>query len=158
MDQRPADQLTLERVVAVMRTIEIGMLTTTGADGRLHSRPMAAGGNIDDDGRIWLFTVGASGKVAEFERQPAVNVAFADPVRQIYVSIAGTSRLVSDRTVLAQRWRPALARWFPKGLDEADMALIEVTPQDAEYWDAPSRMTTLLFGTRATTAHGAVHL
>jgi general stress protein 26 len=140
-----------------MRAIDIGMLTTSGTLGRLHSRPMAAHGNIDDDGTLWLFTANPSTKVAEFAQHPAVNVAFADPVRAIFVSVAGTARLIDDRAILARRWRPELERWFPAGLDEPELALIQVIPEEAEYWEAPSRVTTLVFG-HSGAEHGAIRV
>src|SRR3546814_4736602 len=36
--------------------------------------------------------------------------------------------------------------WFPKGLDDPDLALLRVAVEKAEYWDSPSAAMTYLYG------------
>ena len=35
--------------------------------------------------------------------------------------------------------------WFPKGTEDPELALIRVTIEDAEYWDAPNGKMVVLF-------------
>lgn len=39
---------------------------------------------------------------------------------------------------MKELWKPFLKAWFPKGLDDPDLALLKVTVTEAEYWDTSS--------------------
>ena len=58
--------------------------------------------------------------------------------KQSYVSLTGTAEIVRDRQKLEELWQPQLKAWFPKELDEPDIALLKVNVEKAEYWDSPS--------------------
>lgn len=118
----------------LIQDIPITMLTTEQPDGTLRSRPMVAH-QQKFDGDLWLFTRVDSSKVGEMQRHHQVNLSFADPARQIYVSVSGWAELVRDDAKLHQLWSGALSNWFPRGPDDPDMALIRVRVEHAECWD-----------------------
>jgi general stress protein 26 len=128
----------LQKLRDLVKAIDIAMLTTIDEDGSLHSRPMSCNGEIEPNGDLWFFTYASSPKVLEVEQQQQVNVSFADPHQQRYVSMSGSAQLVRERQKIAELWQPQLKAWFPKELDEPDLALLKVTVEKAEYWDAPS--------------------
>lgn len=128
----------LEKLREMVSDIDFCMLTTLDEEGDLHSRPMSANGQIDANGDLWFFTEVSSHKVAEIERSPKVNVSFADPENQKYVSISGVASLVRDRRKIEELWKPELKMWFPEGKDDPEIALLRVSPKKAEYWDSPS--------------------
>jgi general stress protein 26 len=76
--------------------------------------------------------------VLEVDQHQQVNVSFSDPRKQSYVSLSGQAQLVRDHNKIKQLWKPQLQAWFPKGLDEPDIALLKVNVEKGEYWDAPS--------------------
>ena len=39
---------------------------------------------------------------------------------------------------MRELWTPWIEPWFPDGLSDPDLALLEITVHEAEYWDAPS--------------------
>jgi len=39
---------------------------------------------------------------------------------------------------LRSLWKPELQTWFPKGLDEPDIALLQVNINQVNYWDSAS--------------------
>jgi general stress protein 26 len=55
----------------------------------------------------------------------------------VYVSISGNARVVRDRAKAAELWTPFLKAWFPKGLEDPQLALLRVEATEAEYWEAP---------------------
>ena len=114
------------------------MLTTIDERGDLHSRPMSSNGDIDANGDIWFFTNASSHKVSEITKLPKVNVSFADPGNQRYISVSGTAQLVRNRAKIDELWRPEFKMWFPEGKDDPEVALLRVTLEKAEYWDSPS--------------------
>ena len=128
----------IKKLRELVKDIDTGMLTTIDEDGTLHSRPMSTNGEIEADGSLWFFTYASSHKVTEVEQHQQVNVSFSAPNKQRYVSMSGTAQLVQDRSKIEELWKPQLQAWFPKGLDEPDIALLKVNVQKAEYWDAPS--------------------
>ena len=134
--QRRQDNL--HKIREMVKDIDFCMLTTVDQNGDLHSRPMSVNGDIDPDGDLWFFTSASSQKVSEIEKLPKVNVSFADPENQHYVSITGTAQLVRDRNKIEELWKPEFKMWFPEGKDDPDVALLRISLEKAEYWDSPS--------------------
>jgi general stress protein 26 len=128
----------LEKLRELVKDIDFCMLTTVDEQGDMHSRPMSANGDIDPNGDLWFFTGASSQKVIEVRKSPKVNVSFADPANQHYVSITGTAQLVRDRKKIEELWKPEFKMWFPEGQDDPDVALLRISLEKAEYWDSPS--------------------
>lgn len=128
----------LQKLRELVKDIDFCMLTTVDENGDLHSRPMSVNGDIDPDGSLWFFTGASSHKVSEIVKLPKVNVSFADPDNQHYVSITGRAQLVRDRAKIEELWKPEFKMWFPEGKDDPEIALLKVDLEKAEYWDSPS--------------------
>lgn len=128
----------LEKLRELINDIDFCMLTTIDQRGDLHSRPMSSNGDIDENGELWFFTGAFSHKVTEIKDSPRVNVSFADPLNQNYVSITGRARLIRDREKIDELWRPEFRTWFPEGKDDPNLALLRIKVQKAEYWDSPA--------------------
>jgi general stress protein 26 len=43
-------------------------------------------------------------------------------------------------------WAESLRTWFPKGVDDPEAALLKVSVEAAEYWDAPSSTMVHAYG------------
>ncbi len=130
----------------MIRHIKFAMLTTTDEDGSLRSRPMANKQADEFDGTLWFFTHASSHKVEEVETSQEVNVSYADPDKQSYVSISGKAELVRDRAKAEELWTPMTKLWFANGIDDPDLALLKVTVSKAEFWDGPSSKMVQAFG------------
>lgn len=119
----------------LIRGIQVAFLTTVADDGTLHARPMATQ-HTDFDGTLWFFTREHSTKVDEVNARQQVGLTYADPHEQTYVAISGTAEVVDDDARKKELWHPLLKAWFPKGLSDPELALLKVTVERAEYWDA----------------------
>lgn len=126
----------LRKLLELIKDIDFCMLTTIDEHGDLHSRPMSANGEADANGDLWFFTSASSHKVAEVGRAPKVNVSFAAPGSQRYVSLTGTAQLVRDKMKMKELWKPQFKAWFPEGLEDPDVALLKIDAKRAEYWDS----------------------
>ena len=127
----------LARLAALVRQMKVGMLTTIEADGSLRSRPLQTV-EVDAEGRLWFFTQAHSPKSVRAEAADhQVSLSYADPRDEDFASISGTARVVRDQDRMRRLWNSALGRWFPRGLDDPDLALLEVRIDKAEYWDEP---------------------
>lgn len=142
------DQLT--RLCELIEPIHVAMLTTVGDDEALTSRPMSVL-EVDSQGKFWFYTRASSQKVKHLH---PMNLAFADMGRSNYVSIAGSGLLVRDAARIRALWTPFAKPWFPMGPDSADLALIEFTPDTAEFWDAPNSKMVRLFAVAASVVAG----
>ena len=127
----------IKKLAEMIKDIDFAMLTTVAGDGTLHSRPMSTQ-RVETDGDLWFFTRESAPKVGEIEQEHQVNVSYSKPEDQRYVSVSGRAVVVRDRAKIEELWNPALKAWFPKGLDDPDIALLRVSAERAEYWDSPS--------------------
>ena len=134
-----------KKIRELIKDIKFAMLTTIDDDGSLRSRPMATL-QCEFDGDIWFFTKADAPKVHEVEHDQHVNVSYAEPDQQKYVSVSGTAMLVRDRSKIEELWNPLFKGWFPEGLDDPQIALLKVSVDKAEYWDSPSSKVVRLVG------------
>ena len=123
----------LTQLGKLIEHIPVAMLTLQDSEGRLVSRPMSPL-EMDVNGTLWFFTDVNSSKVEQLRK---VNLSFADPARASYVSLAGHGQLEIDPAHIKQLWTPFMKPWFPDGPDSANLALLKVVPETAQYWDAP---------------------
>ena len=139
------DQSDIEKLRDLIKGIRFTMMTTVDEDGSLRSRPMATQ-EAEFDGTLWFFTDANSPKVGEVERDHRVNLSYAEPDKNRYVSISGTARMVRDPAKAKELWNPAFKAWFPKGLDDPQLVLLRVQVEKAEYWEYASSKMVQLFG------------
>jgi general stress protein 26 len=129
----------------LVKDIQFAMFTTR-AEGRLRSRPMTTqNSEVDERASLWFFMSRGSEAVNDIGADPVVNVAYADPGRDAYVSVSGEAVVVEDRAKKEQLWSKLAEAWFPDGADDPDLALVEVRIEDAEYWDVKESKVTQLF-------------
>jgi len=135
----------VKKLGEMIKDIDFAMMTTVEEDGTLRSRPMSTQ-QVEFDGDLWFFTRESAPKVEEVENDRRVNLSYASPEDQRYVSVSGTAQVVRDRQKIEELWSPALKAWFPKGLEDPDIALLRVRVEQAEYWDSPSSTMMHILG------------
>jgi len=144
-DHNHRDHEGATKLFGLIKDIKIAMMTTADADGKLYSRPMWSQ-DTDEAGDLWFFTKLHSPKTAEISRDNQVNLAYADPSSQTYVSVAGKAEIVRDQAIINDKWSESLKTWFPNGKSDAEVALIRVHPEKGEYWDSPNSTMLHLYG------------
>ena len=129
-----------------IKDIKFGMFTTHHPNGHLHSRPMTTQNRaIDEDNALWFFMSRQSETIADIERDNEVNVGYADPEKQSYVSISGHAEIVIDEARKRRLWSAMNEAWFPNGPEDPDVALVKVTITHADFWDARHNKLIRLF-------------
>jgi len=134
-----ADDEQRQKVADLVRSTRLAMLTSLDPDGRLVSKPMATQ-DVDFDGQVLFIAERDSHKVANIERDPRVNVAYAGS--SAWVSLSGTARVVDDEARLAELWNTFTDAWLEGGPDNPNNVLIVVDADGAEYWDSPGGKVT----------------
>ncbi|RYY03015.1 MAG: general stress protein [Gammaproteobacteria bacterium] len=127
-----------------IKSIRFGMLTTLNDDETLSSRPMTQQ-ELDDNGILWFFISDTSQLALDINRHQKINVTFAEPADSVYLSTSGNAEVIKFKEKAAELWNPAVAAWFPEGLDDPHLSLIKFTIHTAEYWDSHSNKMLQLF-------------
>jgi general stress protein 26 len=133
----------IRTIGALISQVPVAMLTTTSPRGWLRSRPMIAQ-RPPFDGALWFLTSRIAAKAADIRDRRQVNVSYASPERDCYVSIAGIATLVEDRERAKALWNADYEPWFPKGIEDPDLVAIRVEAEEAEYWDSATKKMVLV--------------
>jgi general stress protein 26 len=152
-----------DKLVELMGDMYIGMLTTTTADGTLHSVPMARQ-QVEPSAELWFITARDTEHVRDIQARPHVGLTFSE--RDKWVSIQGSAQIVDDKAKLEELWNTFAEAWLPGGPDDPNATLIRVDAHGGEYWDSPggkiasllSFAKTKVTGETYDTDHGSAQL
>lgn len=140
--QRTEHQVDLDRrraidtLAGLLDGIPVAILVTSDGAGRIDSRPMASQATRFD-GTLWFF-ISASGRLArQLRANRNVLLNYTDPTGRRYISVSGVASVLRDSASAHDLWSPSAAARFPAGPDDADLALLSVAVQQAEYWETP---------------------
>ncbi|MDB5208307.1 MAG: pyridoxamine 5-phosphate oxidase family protein [Flavisolibacter sp.] len=134
MEKNLENNEALEKFAKLAREISICMfITNTNEDE--HTRPMATI-EVEGNGTLWFFTDVRSIKVDEVAKEKEVHLTYAHPGKESYLDVWGTATIVTDRQQIKDRWSPIVKAWFPDGVDDPNLALLKVTPNNCYYWDS----------------------
>jgi general stress protein 26 len=147
-----SDEAGFARLKQLIESIRVGLLTTIDLDGSLHTRPIETL-RCDVDGTLWFFTDHQSPKAQELSHDMRVSVGYSEPSRKTYVVVTGHAQILRDRALAAELWSFAQRAWYPKGLEDEHLAVLRVTLERAEYWEAPGK-ASYLFAALAATVTG----
>ena len=140
------DPKAFAKLKELVNDIDIAMVTSVTVEGGLRSRPMVTR-EFEDDGVLWFFASDDSSLAVDLQEEHAVNVSYAEPKDHCYISITGNATLVHNSEKARKLWASSLKPYFPRGLDDPHLTLMNVRIETAEYWDAPSsKMVQLLHG------------
>lgn len=143
-DKTPAEHQ--QKLWSLIKDMRFAMFTTRHENGHLHSRPMTTQNHsIDEDDVLWFFASRSGEPVRDVAKDPQVNVAYANTDDDCYVSVSGTAQQVQDDATKRRLWSKANQAWFPKGVDDPDLALIRVRISHAHYWDVKSSKLVQLY-------------
>lgn len=137
----------LEKLFDKIKDVRIAMLSTFDEQHALHSRPMATikpGANAD--GALYFLTDKDSAKVYEVKKDSQVNLSYANPSDNVYVSVSGTASAYRDEAQIAELYSEDMKAWFPKGKDDPNIMILKITIEKGEYWDSPSGVLSRAYG------------
>jgi general stress protein 26 len=123
----------------LMKKITFAMLVTRDGE-KIRSRPMAA--TVDPEHTaIFFLTDARRHKDEEIERDHHVNLAFADPSAQKYVSLSGIATVSNDRAKIKELFTTAAKAWWDS-VDDPNIRVLRIAPEEAEYWDSPGTLVS----------------
>jgi general stress protein 26 len=120
-------------IAELIKDIDICMLVTQ-SDGTVRGRPMSNNGKVEFDGDSWFFSFRESGKVADIEQDPRVELAYIATERGAWVSVEGRAEVVDDDAKKRELWEDDLDQWFQKGPDDDALILLKVRADRIHAW------------------------
>ena len=135
-----------ETLWRLVKDIRFAMFTTVHASGHLHSRPMTTQNkSIDETDSLWFFMSRHASPVVELEAESRVNVVYADPDKDSYVSVSGEATVIDDLEKKKELWTKLTEAWFPGGVNDPNLTLVRVKISHAHYWDVDTSQIIQLY-------------
>ena len=141
----------LGRLYEIIDDLEIAMLTTRRADGRLVSRAMA-NQKRHPGADLWFVTSDETHKIDELEDEPNVNLAYYKDRTREWVSVSGLATCSRDKDIIRKLYAPDWKAWFakpddPKAGTEDDphLVLIGVDVISAVYFEVDKPQPVVLY-------------
>jgi general stress protein 26 len=101
----------LETFYELVEELEVAMMTTRRADGHLESRAMATQ-KRSSGADLWFVAAEGTGKLAQIEADPHVNLAYYKDRTREWVSVSGLATLSRDRDKMRELYAPDWKIWF----------------------------------------------
>lgn len=140
------DQTVQDKLWELIKDIRFGMLTHRSTGGMLHSHPLTTQSKGLQAQSELHFFISKKGELYEaLQTDGQVNLSYADPGADRYVSLSGDARFSNDQALKESLWSPVAKAWFPGGVDDPDLALLVVRAHHAEYWDIEESKMVQLF-------------
>ena len=124
----------VERVWELMESIRICMLASLDGE-KIRARPMGAYPR-KDEGVVYFLTDARGHKEEEIERDENVCLIFSKPKEGKYLTVTGRGRVSNNRALIHDLWNTPAEAWW-NGPDDPSIRLLEVTPDDAQFWEGP---------------------
>lgn len=140
----------------LIKDTRFAMLSHRHADGSLHSHPLTMQNKALDEGASIYFFVSRKTEVGQRLRTDGnVNLAFANPKQDTWVSITGTASVLEDLQKKKELFDSAIDKaWFQGGPEDPDLELVEVRIDEAEYWNVKENKLLQLFKMAKAAATG----
>jgi len=146
----PASQK-IEEMYDLIKEIEIAMLTTQRADGRLVSRPMSTQ-KPDSIADLWFVTDGDTHKLEEIQNDSQVNLSYYNNKSREWVSVSGRASLSRDRNEIRRLYQPDWKIWMGDeggdrdgGPDDPRLVLILIDAESVMYMVSHKPKPVVLF-------------
>ncbi len=152
MSQTESNHATLWKLI---KDIRFGMLTHRADSGELHAHPLTTQNkDIDEQSQLYFFIPKNGELYQRLQRDSQVNVNYADPGKDSYVSLSGNAGFIEDMAKKEALWSPMAKAWFPDGVTDPNLALLSVRIGHAEYWDVKENKMLQLFKMAAAAVTG----
>lgn len=124
----------IEKLKKLAEDSDICMFVTKLTEFPLSSRPMSTQ-KVDDEGNIWFMSGKDSDKNMHIAEDKRVHIFYQNKGNSEYLSVYGNAEISTDREKIKEMWTPIAKAWFEEGVDDPDITLIKVVPENAHYWD-----------------------
>ena len=132
----PRQKEEINKFREIIENIKIGILFTH-CGNQLNGRPMTTAG-VDSNANLWFFTNEFSTNVYEITKNKEVFVNYANPCLNAYAVVNGKAYLTRDINKINELYTPSVKTWFPGGLNDPNLLLLRIEPEEVQYWSGNS--------------------
>ena len=131
----------------LIKDIRFAMVAHHHDDGQLHACPMTTANKegMAEDQHLYFLLDRHSDLARCVALQPQVNISYADPGKDSYVSVAARAHISDDQALKAQLFSAMAKAWFPGGVDDPNLAILVARAEHAEFWDVKQSKLVQLF-------------
>jgi general stress protein 26 len=129
------------------------MFCTNLANAPFEVRPMSTQ-EVDHEGNFWFLSGKSSDKNREIKQDDKVQLLYADRNNSDYMTVFGHADVFYDKAKVEELWKPHVKAWFTKGVDDPNISIIRVRPEQAYYWDTKHGGMVAFFKMMASAALG----
>lgn len=134
----------LKKLQELVKEIDFCMFCTNVGEIPFSTRPMSTQ-EVDDEGNIWFLSKASSHKNLEIRQDDKVQLLYAKGSSSEFISVYGKADVIRDRKKAEELWSIFAKTWFNEGVDDPELTIIRVRPEDVYYWDTKhNRMVSLL--------------
>ncbi|MFD1605661.1 pyridoxamine 5'-phosphate oxidase family protein [Flavobacterium artemisiae] len=126
------NEFAVDKIKDLAENIKTCMFCTYN-DIKLQSRPMSVQ-KIDDYGQLWFLSDRNSSQNADITMNPTVEIFFSEP-HDKFLTLHGTATILYDRNKIEELYSPVVKVWMPGGIDDPNLSVIKVIPEDGYYWN-----------------------
>jgi len=146
----------IEKYKEIVSHNPICMFLTRPEKNPMPSRPMATQ-KVCDQGNFWFLSSRSSMKNEDIAKNPDVQLIFSNPSDSEFLSVSGKASVVNDEAKKKELWGPLTKAWFPDGVEDPDLTVIKVSPDEGHYWDTKNGkiISMLKIVAAAVTGHPA---
>jgi general stress protein 26 len=149
-------EASLKKLTDLVEEVKVCMFATVHQDYSVFSRPMQSI-TVDKQGNIWFFTNEFSEKVDDVSHQNTVYLMYSHPGNNTYLHIKGKCTVVNDQAKIKEMWSPIVKAWFPKGVEDPALSLLQVEVTEASYWNGESSKFVIFYNIIKAIAKGEKH-
>jgi len=103
-----------DRLWEMIKDTRFGMLTHRHPEGGLHAHPLTTQNKgLGDKATLYFFVSKATELGQRLRTDGNVNVSYADPNKDTWVSITGHATVSEDRDAIERLFNPMAKAWFP---------------------------------------------
>jgi general stress protein 26 len=144
-----------KRLWEMIKGTRFGMLTHRHPEGGLHSHPLTTQNkSLGEDMCLYFFVSRRTELGDRLRTDGNVNVAYSNPDKDQYVSITGEAVVSEDMDKKRELFNALAKAWFPGGVEDPDLELVQVKIRHAEYWDVKDSKATQLYKMAAAAVSG----
>ena len=130
-------QAAVEKLISIAEDIDFCFFCTDLPSIPIESSPMSTQ-EVDSEGNIWFLASKDSVKYDNIRKDGRVQLFYALPVDLNFLVVYGKAETLYDRKRIEKYWNKFVEGWFENGIDDPNIILIKVSPEDAHYWDTKS--------------------
>ena len=134
----------IEKIKSLAEEADICLFCTNLSQRPINGRPMSTQ-EVDEEGNLWFLSGESSQKNMDILNDKNVQLFYSNKGHAEFLSVYGTAEIIKDREKAKELWKPLIKAWFTEGVDDPELTIIKVVPQEAYYWDTKhNRMVSLM--------------